>query len=243
MATFAFKGPASLTGASTISTTGNLACTGSGAISTAGGNISSTSGAITTGGNISTTAGGTVTAAGLITASAGLTCADGQTVTTSGLGKLVTDEAGGLQIGANTLSSVARDIDGTTGDSDTQIASTAWVQNVAASISVGATYATINTTGNIAPSGDTHYSVATAGGAVTSTITNVSIASLSNGDKLSFVVTDDTNNFTLALESGIFKMVGGDATTLVFDTAGQGISFMLVNGQLWVMDGGYTSST
>jgi hypothetical protein len=103
----------------------------------------------------------------------------------------------------------------------------------------GSALVNINGTGTTALAANTTYFISV-GSAATITCT---VTGLSPGDIVRFVAESVGGDITLTGSAGLFKVVGGSATNLVLDTQGQGLQFVHKAGGLWLVGGGYSSSS
>jgi hypothetical protein len=152
-------------------------------------------------------------------------------ITTSGL---IT--AGTLDLGNG--GKVAASISTTTGTGDDVLATQAYVL---ANAGGGSAHVNIISTGTTALAANTTYFISAGGGAVTMTCT---LLGLSAGDVVRFVAESvGGGNITLSAATAIYNIVGGSATNLVLDAQGQGLQFVFKAGALWLVGGGYSSSS
>jgi hypothetical protein len=235
-----FKGPAALTGASTI--TANTVTT-TGAVSL--GSTLAVTGAVTT------TAGVTVgnalaVSAGGANITGGATIANGLTVSGGGAsitGTLSASGAitatGGITMGSATVTSIERGAS-TNGDSDI-IASKRYVVEQVASASGAAAADTItnSTTKALAP--NTTYFIS-AGSAVNATVTD---GTLVDGSLVRFVIDSGTADVVLTAggalgSTGFQPMSGSDGTTLTLSGIGHSAQFVFHSNTLFAVSGGGT---
>ena len=229
-----FKGPAALTGASTISTTGNIATTSSGTLTIAG--TSSLAGAVTT------TAG--LTVGNALTVSAGGAAITGNSAIT---GTLSVSQAitatSGITMGGATVTSIER---GATPNADSAIiASKKYVAEQVAGAGGGGAPTivnVINSTSAInltAVTGDVIYMLDSGGGAITQT-SMINVGSIADGTIIRFIVKTFTSAISVGVASGTpFNLVGAPVGSFSFGTVGQGLEFVAASGQLYLLGGGY----
>ena len=175
-------------------------------------------------------ASGTLTVTGAATLSSTLAVTNGitaDTLTLSSGGKAVTS-----------VSATAA----TTGSNDLILATEAFVLSNSSSGSVES----ITTTGPTTLAANTSYFISAGGSAVVATCSLPSGGSaLAAGSIIRFFAENATsvNTITLTAASPIFNVAGGSVTTLVLDTNGQSLQFMFKSGALWLIGGGFTSSS
>ena len=220
---FMFKGPAALTGASTIITAN----------------------ATITGGTVNgVVIGGTITAAGsftTLTASGNITTSAGDLVVSGASNKLHLQGGAGLQFGGSAeLDAVA------TGGANNNIVPTrGYVDDAVAN--AGGTVATSTiVTGDSSKTlvNGTTYLISSAGGVVNCALVG---SSLTNGGHVRFVVTDVTNSITLTFSTGLSGgalLVGAAVTgSITFDTIGHGLEFIFSGNKLHQLGGGFATSS
>jgi hypothetical protein len=231
-----FKGPAALTGASTINTTGVADFTS--------GTVTIATAAVTGGTINSTSIGGTTASSGAFTTlSADSIDSTPIGATTASSGAFTDLSASGtVTVGGNAFTSVATS---TAGD-DTALPTKGYVDEAVAS---GGTLATITLNND----GDTYdlangrvYLLLTDG--PNATAVTVTGTNLTDGGIVRFVAVDATNTFTFTLTKGAdltsFKLVDGTANTnIVFNTSGHGLDFVFYGGVLYKLGGGFASSS
>ena len=130
----------------------------------------------------------------------------------------------------------------TTGTNNLILATEAFVLSNSSSGSV----ASISTTGSTTLAANTSYFISAGGSAVVATCSLPSGGSaLANGSIIRFFAENatTTNTITLAASGFSFNVAGGSAANLVLDTNGQSLQFMFKTGALWLIGGGFTSSS
>lgn len=158
-------------------------------------------------------------------------------ITTTGL---VTTGAAGIKIGAaDALTSVQKSA---ADDADDDIISTkGYVDEQVATVSGGNSIILINNSSGEALANATLYTLNSGGAAISSALTT---GALTTGTIVRFVCIEaGGGTSTITLAGGGFKLVGGNASSIVFDTAGQGVDFLWDGTSLLALGGGFLSAS
>ena len=241
-----FKGPAALTGASTINTTGVADFTS--------GTVTIATAAVTGGTINSTSIGGTTASSGAFTTlSADSIDSTPIGATTASSGAFTDLSASGtVTVGGNAFTSVATS---TAGD-DTALPTKGYVDETVATAIAGVSGGTLPTIllggmgfdyGTTLELNDGRVYMLLTGG--TSRSLNISGGTnLTDGGIVRFIAMDvnEINTYTLnrtGMTISAFKLVDGEANSIVFNTSGHGVEFVYSGGALYKLGGGFASSS
>ena len=147
-----------------------------------------------------------------------------------------------LSSGGNAVTSVSTTA-ATTGSNNLILATEAFVLTNSSSGSV----ASITATGSTTLAANTSYFISAGSSAVVATCSLPTGGSaLADGSIIRFFAESTaggTNTITLTATGFSFNVAGGTAANLVMDTNGQSLQFMVRSGGLWLIGGGFTSSS
>jgi len=144
-----------------------------------------------------------------------------------------------LSSGGNAVTSVSTTA-ATTGSNHLILATEAFVLSNSSSGSV----VSIAATGGTELAANTSYFIAAASAPISASLTMPG-SPLANGSIIRFFAENATsvNTITLAASGFSFNVAGGSVANLVLDTNGQSLQFMVKSGSLWLIGGGFTSSS